>query len=102
MNSKQVCYEVTMTVDAELASDLSKYMVEKHIPEIFATGCFERIDFVRDGVQRFRAQYWAADQARLDVYLNTYTDALRQDFIAHFPKGIAAERAFWKTQGSWS
>ncbi|MES2534671.1 MAG: DUF4286 family protein [Pseudomonadota bacterium] len=101
MSTSQVCYEVTMTVEAELVDAISAYMIEKHIPEIFATKCFERAEFVREGAQRFRAQYWAADQATLDEYLKTHTEALRLDFIAHFPKGIAAERAFWKMQASW-
>lgn len=42
-------YEVTATVEPELAASYENYMTEQHIPELLATGYFAAAFFARNG-----------------------------------------------------
>ncbi len=96
-----VCYEVTLDAEEAIAAALQDYMVTKHVPEIFATGCFESIRFQQQGATRFRTQYWAIGQTQLDEYLAQHSAATRADFMAHFPRGVAVQRAVWELRAEW-
>ena len=97
----QLCYEVTVDVEAMLADALQKYMVKKHLPEIFATGCFAEIRFLQEGPTRYRTQYWATDETRLDDYLTRHAEAMRADFLLHFPRGVSIQRSVWNLRAKW-
>ncbi|HJU83652.1 MAG TPA: DUF4286 family protein [Holophagaceae bacterium] len=90
-----VAYEVTVSVREDLAEPFERYMRDKHIPEILATGCFTRIRFEQASPTLFRTRYEAASRADLDRYLGGHTAHFRQDFLAHFPEGCAPSREIW-------
>jgi hypothetical protein len=94
-------YEVTADVEEGLVSRYERYMREKHIPEVLATGCFQAALFARSAGGRYRTSYVARTQADLDRYLETHTAALRADFEAHFPEGISLSREVWATVERW-
>ena len=94
-------YEVTTDIDQELLEPWRDYIVNKHIPEIWATGCFARIAFEQAGPLRFRTSYIAATQADLDRYLNEHTAHFRADFLAHFPHGTVLRREIWSETQHW-
>ena len=103
-------YEVTLdvagegalaTLDAELAERLETYMRWRHIPEILATGCFAEIRFERSSPTRFRTSYRADSPADLDRYLAEHQAAMRADFAANFPEGVAATRETWVEVQTW-
>lgn len=96
-----VLYEVTVEIEAELAEAFAAYMRDKHIPEIWRTGCFAAIRFEQAGPQRFRTCYAAATQADLDSYLSAHTAHFRADFLAHFPRGATAGREIWTVAQEW-
>lgn len=89
-----IIYEVTTTIQPEFIEEYEKYMQEKHIPELLATGCFSGTIFSRSGEGRYRIQYQADSQEPLDKYLKTDAGRLRADFLAHFPNAEAA-REVW-------
>lgn len=96
-----VLYEVTVEMQLEHAGRYEAYMREKHVPDIFATGCFVDAAFCVTGPGRFKTVYRAADQAALDRYLAQHAPAFRADFANHFPAGAAVSREIWRTLQTW-
>ena len=96
-----IAYEVTCEVEPRLAPAYEQYMREKHIPEVFATGCFHCTVFSRSTPGRYRTSFMARTQGDLDRYLQHHTEALRADFAAHFPEGVSLSREVWVTLGRW-
>jgi hypothetical protein len=93
-------YEVLLEAEPGLADVLASYMVERHIPAIFATGCFRRIRFDRAGSATFRTSYEGPAQD-LERYLRDHTAAFRADFNAHFPNGVIVTRITWGSVAAW-
>ncbi len=89
-------YEVTVDVEPGLADAFTRYMLERHLPEILATGCFRAIRFERAAEGRYRARYEAEDPGGLERYLGLHTARFRADFTAHFPSGCMASRELWE------
>jgi ribosomal protein L12E/L44/L45/RPP1/RPP2 len=96
-----VLYEVTVEVEPALVEAFVRYMTEKHIPEIYATGCFRRVRFDRAGPTTLRTSYQAATAADLERYLQQHTAAFRADFAAHFPTGVTPSRVTWSGIAAW-
>lgn len=96
MNSKQILYEVTVSVSDELAEAFRKYMVEKHIQEVVDTGYLLSATFARSLNGKYRTSYIAADQVALNKYLAEHADRLRADFNEHFPNGVSVCREEWQ------
>jgi hypothetical protein len=96
-----ITYEVQVEMRADLAESFAAYMRDKHIPEIWATGCFQSITFEQAGPAKFRSRYQAAQPKDLDRYLNEHTAAFRADFLAHFPEGAVAIREQWSELQHW-
>lgn len=97
-----VIYEITAIVQAESIEEFEKYMRERHIPDLLATGFFRAAYFTRSSENRYRIQYHAHDRKALDEYLKTDANRLRADFLAHFPTGIQLSRENWDVLQSWS
>ena len=76
-------------------------MRERHIPAIWATGCFERIRFERAGPTTFRTCYEAVAGADLERYLSDHAAGFRADFAVHFPTGVSVSRAVWSMVADW-
>ena len=74
-----ISYEVTLDIDPRFAEGVETYMRQKHIPEIFSTGCFQQIHFERASSTRFRSRYQALTQAHLDRYLGDHAQHFRND-----------------------
>lgn len=97
-----VIYEITVTARAELVREYEKYMRERHIPDLLATGYFRGAYFTRAPENRYRIRYEAFDQAALDEYLKTDAPRLRDDFLAHFPEGVELSREVWEVLQIWT
>ena len=96
-------YEVTVSLAAAgTAERFTAYMRDKHIPEIYATGCFVRIEFAALDATTFRTTYIAGARADVDAYLATHQAAFKADFAAHFaPTDATATRAVWHQVHMW-
>ncbi len=84
-------YEITATVDDALVPDYEKYMTERHIPDLLATGNFAAAFFAKNG-HVYRIGYHAASREQFDAYIGTHAERLRADFAEHFPAGIDVSR----------
>jgi hypothetical protein len=94
-------YEVTLQVEPALAQEVEQHMRGEHIPQIFATGCFQRIRFDQASAGRFRTSYEATSQADLDRYLHEHAPRFRTDFQTRFPTGITTTREIWAAREVW-
>jgi hypothetical protein len=89
-------YEVTLHVeDPSLAGALEAYMRDKHVAEVFATGCFLDAHFEQSAGDIYRSRYSVDSQGELDRYLAEHASRLRGDFLEHFPSGVRITRAVW-------
>lgn len=95
MNNK-IIYEITAIVSAELADAYEKYMRERHIPDLLATGYFSDAFLTCNNQNRFRIQYHAHHQKALNEYLKRDATRLRLDFAEHFPAGVTVTRENWE------
>lgn len=91
-------YEITAAVDAELAADYERYMTERHIPELLATGYFAAAFFAKNGGQ-YRIGYHADTQELFEAYIANDAGRLREDFAEHFPTGIEVSRQVFDIVG---
>jgi len=99
---RMISYEVTLQVEPRLAAEVEEYMRQRHIPEIFATGCFRRIRLSLASPNRFRTSYQADGQVELDRYLREHAPRFRADFQTRFPEGITLTRETWVQRETWS
>ena len=91
-----VSYEVFLEVDPPLLDAVLGELIDSHIPDILATGCFRAIRLEQDETGRIRTRYEAANRADLDRYLAEHTGRFRAEFIARFPTGVRPTRAVWR------
>src|SRR4051794_36251233 len=84
-------YEITADVDPEIATQYEKYMTERHIPDLLATGHFSAAFFAKDGSQ-YRIGYHTDSPEHLDAYLANDAEHLREDLTRQFPAGIKTTR----------
>ena len=88
-------YEVSISLDdASLAPALERYMIDTHLADVFATGCFVDAHFER-AADGYRTRYSVASQEDLDRYVAKHAPRMREDFAAHFPTGLRVTRAVW-------
>ncbi len=91
-------YEVTIQLDdASLAEAFETYMRDKHLGEVFATGCFIDAHFEQSAPGVYRSRYSVASQDDLNRYLAEHAPRLRADFAEHFPAGMRLSRAVWQS-----
>lgn len=90
-----IVYEVTATIDPKLAEKFERYMREKHIADVLATGSFLSASFESAGEGRYRTRYIAETHDALDSYLSELAPRLREDVAANFPNGTQFSREYW-------
>lgn len=90
-----IVYEVTATIDADLADKFERYMREKHIADVLDTGAFVRASFETSEKGRYRTRYIAETHDALDNYLSEFAPLLRDDVSANFPTGTQFSREYW-------
>ncbi|MBY0573368.1 MAG: DUF4286 family protein [Undibacterium sp.] len=103
-----ILYEVCVEVRDDLLVAFERYMREKHLPEIWNTGCFEQIRFehtqtpVQESSRIYRTCYQAATMADYDRYLELHASEMRADFMLHFPEGCTPSRRVWQALQNWA
>ena len=96
-----VLYEVVLEVEPAASAAVEQHMRRRHIPAIFATGCFRLIRFQRSSNHRFRTSYEAETTADLERYLQNHAPTMRAEFLAEFPTGVQLTRETWLELESW-
>ena len=92
-----------MTVEVREGSweEFERFMTERHIPDLIATGCFREAHFERSAPGRYRTRYEAHDRAALERYMEDHAARLRDDVARIFPEGLSFEREEWETLSSF-
>lgn len=90
-----------MQIRADLSTAFEHYMRTKHIPEIWDTRCFQQIHFDRAESGAYRTSYQASTQADYQRYIDLHANALRTDFMQHFPEGCTVTRQVLQSQQIW-
>jgi hypothetical protein len=78
-----IIYNVTIKVDWSIHDAWVSWMKETHIPEVLATGCFHKHQFVRvleiDDAEgpTYAAQYYTTDLDTYERYLVEFAPQLR-------------------------
>lgn len=91
-----ITYEITATVADELLDRYEKYMIERHIPDLLATGAFSGATFSRSSPGRYRIRYEAHSREALDEYLKEHAPRLRAHMLESFPDGVELFREEWE------
>lgn len=94
-------YEVTAVVELELTDGWERYMRERHIPDVLATGWFTRASLARASGGRYLIRYHLASRGDLDRYQAEAAPALRAEFAARYPGGVALTRETWELVQEW-
>lgn len=84
-------YEITATVDENIAAEYETYMRELHIPDLIATGYFAAAFFAKKG-NMYRIGYHCDSREDLDAYLANHAGRLRAEMASKFPEGIEFSR----------
>lgn len=94
-------YEVTATLDPSHGDEFERYMRERHIPDLLATGCFVAAAFARLAPGRYRMRYEAAGPSDLDRYQADHAPRLRAEFSARYP-AVALQREVLTVLERWT
>lgn len=77
-------YNVTIKIDSAIEEAWLAWMLQEHMPEVMATGCFESTRLLRlleidetDG-PTFAAQYMAASREDYSAYISEYAAGMRK------------------------
>lgn len=85
-----ILYNVTSSVDPEVAEQWVTYMREEHMPDVMATGFFLKSQLLRllneeeDGFT-YAAQYYCISTEQLDEYQRVAAPGLRANLETRFP-----------------
>lgn len=93
-----IIYNVTLKVDNSIHTPWLQWMNEKHIPDVMATGCFEKYVFVKlldtdesEGLT-YAVQYYALSKAQYNRYIELHAAQLRRDATSKWGNGFVAFR----------
>jgi hypothetical protein len=85
-----ILYNVTSSVDPEVAEEWLAFMRDVHMPDIMATGYFVKSQLLRllneeDDGYTYAAQFYCLNVEQLDEYQETLAPGLRADLETRFP-----------------
>ena len=92
-----IVYNVTIKVDHSILDDWLIW-IEKHMPEVVATGCFESYSFFEllepktDEDRTFVVQYFAKNNEDYQRYLSDFAAELRLEGMEKFGEKFVAFR----------
>lgn len=94
-----IIYNVTIKVEAAIASEWLQWMQQVHIPEVIATGCFTHAVTVRlldiDDTEgpTYAVQYHAESKANYNRYIDKFAEELRQKGFSKWGNKFVAFRS---------
>jgi hypothetical protein len=97
-----IYYTVTAQVRDDLVLLYESYMIDRHIPDLMATGIFTGATISRGEAGAYRTDYTFADRTMLDRYIAEHAPRLRGHFNETFPEGVTLSRSVWETLRTFS
>ncbi len=79
-----IIYNVTIKIDASIATGWLSWLKEEHIPEVIGTGCFSKANILRllevDQAEgpTYAIQYWAESKSQYNLYIEKFAGIMRQ------------------------
>jgi hypothetical protein len=98
-----IYYNVSIHIEPAIEQAWLQWMLEIHIPQVMATGCFTDYVFTRllepvqEGTLTYIAQYLVEDESHLQQYYDEYAPALRQDSSNRFGDNFVIFRSVTKS-----
>jgi hypothetical protein len=92
-----ILYNVTVSIDPEIAEEWLVWMRSKHIPDVMGTGCFlesriSRVHGEEEGGMTYAITYLAPSQEVLDDYQNNHAYNLQKEHGERYNGRFAAFR----------
>ncbi len=100
MDRKELIYEITADVREDLMGEFERYMADRHIPDVMATGAFDSSTFTRGEKGRYRISY-KTSREDLDAYIRDHAPRLRAHVSESFPDGVDLSREEWEIIGEF-
>ena len=99
-----ILYNVTTSLDPEIADQWLAYMQDTHMPEVLATGFFLKAQLCRmldeeEGGITYASQYYAVSREQLEAYQQVAAPALIADMDRHFGGRYASFRTMLEVLG---
>lgn len=101
-----ILYNVTLSIDQEIAPEWLEWMRHKHIPDVLATGMFHscricRIRGFEEGGISYSIQYVSPDEASYRRYQLEFAPALQQEHSERYKGKFAAFRTELEILEEW-
>lgn len=97
-DGRPMLYVVYVSVTRSVADEWLRWMVDEHVPDVLATGCFVRATVCRDSAGddddtiAYRVQYQTETEAALERYIADFSPALKKDHADRFASKVTARR----------
>lgn len=97
-----IVYNVTTKVHRRIADSWLRWMQEEHIPEMIQTGCFTEARILQlmeiDDAEgpTFAVQYHAESKALYNLYIERFSEGLRNKAFTKWGNGFIAFRSLMK------
>lgn len=98
MNKAPFFYQVRLRIDVDRADAWEQWMVDVHLPDVLATGCFERAWICREPAEdsanrrAYQMIYIAPSRADFERYQADYAEALQADHSSRYAGSFDASR----------
>lgn len=97
LGQPQIMYAVTVHIDQDVAPEWLGWMGAVHIPDVLATGCFQRCTIQREAVTGTRVtfvlEYLAHSAGSLERYQREFAPTLQQAHTSRYAGRFEASRA---------
>lgn len=85
-----ILYNVTSSIDPEIADEWVAYMRDVHLPEVMATGFFIKSQLCRllneeEGGITYAAQFYCLGLEQLEDYQDLFGPGISANLTTHFP-----------------
>ena len=93
-----ILYSVTVNIDRAVHDEWLRWMIEKHVPDVLATGLFTEYKILRllneeeNGGITYSFQYFTESLENLEEYQTTYASALQKEHTERYRDRFVAFR----------
>lgn len=93
-----ILYSVTVNIDQAIHDEWLRWMIEKHVPDVLATGFFKEHKILRllneeeNGSVTYSFQYFTEDLEKLEEYQKKYAPTLQQEHAERYKDRFVAFR----------
>jgi hypothetical protein len=90
-------YSILADVPGDIKDAYESYMIDRHIPDLMATGLFTGASISRGENDQYRIDYLLANRQDYDRYIAEHAPRLREHFEKQFSGRVKTSRTVWET-----